>query len=76
MVAKFCNLILEGLFLLKIHINFHDQYAKFRSATYEKVHLDLLQSFLKVKLKTHSQLSKKFLDKFCSPSFCVFNHLN
>ena len=63
-------------FLLKIHINFYYQYAKFRNAAFEKVHLDLLQSFLKIKLKAHSQLSKKFVDKFCNPSFCVFNHLN
>ena len=34
---------------------------------YEKVHLDLLQSFFKIKLKVLSQLSKKFVDKFCSP---------
>ena len=52
-------------FLLKIHI-FYYQYAKFRNAAYEKVHLDLLQIFLKIKLKTHSKLSKKFVDKFCS----------
>ena len=27
-------------------------------------------------VKTHSQLSKRFVDKFCSPCFCAFNHLN
>ena len=74
------NKILEfdtgRLFLLKIHINFYYQYAKFRNAAYENVHLDLLQSLLKIKLKAHSQLSKKFVDKFCSPSFCAFNYLN
>ena len=43
-----------GSFLLKIHIIFYLQYAKFRSAANEKVHLDLLQSFLKIKPKTHS----------------------
>ena len=43
---------------------------------YEKVHLDLIQFFLKIKLKTHSQLSNKFVNKFCSPSFCAFNRLN
>ena len=63
-------------FLMKIHINFFCQYAKFRNAPYEKVSLDLLQSFLKIKLKAHSQLSKKCVDKFCCPSFCLFNHLN
>ena len=42
----------------------------------QKVHLDLLQTFLKIKLKAHSQLSKKFVDKFCYPSFCAFSHLN
>ena len=63
-------------FLLKIHINFCYQYVKFRNAVYKKVHLDLLQSFLKIKLKTNSQLPKKFVDKFCSPSFCASNHLN
>ena len=63
-------------FLLKIRKNFYYQHAKFRNAAYEKVHLDLLQSFLKIKLKAHSQFSKKFVDKFCSPSFCTFNHLN
>ena len=47
-------------FLLKIHINFYYQYAKFGNAAYEKVHLDLLQSFLKIKLQAHNQLSKKF----------------
>ena len=41
-------------FLLKIHIRFYYQYAKFRNAAYEKVHLDLLQIFLKIKLKTYS----------------------
>ena len=45
------------------------QCAKFGNSAYEKVHLDLLQSFFKVKLKVHSQLSKKFVNKFCSPSF-------
>ena len=62
------------LFLLKIH--FYYQYAKFRIAVYEKVHLDLLQSFLKIKLKAHSQLPKKIVNKFCNPCFCAFNHLN
>ena len=47
MAAKFCGLILV----------FYCQYAKFRNAVYKKVHLDLLQSFLKIKLKAHSQLS-------------------
>ena len=63
-------------FLLKIHINFYYQYAKFINASYEKVQLDLLQSFLKIKLKAHSQLSKNFVDKFCSHSFCAFNQLS
>ena len=45
------------------------QCAKFGNYAYEKVHLDLLQSFFKIKLKVHSQLSKKFVNKFCSPSF-------
>ena len=44
-------------FLVKIHIIFYCQYAKLRNAVYEKVHLDLLQNFLKIKLKAHSQLS-------------------
>ena len=63
-------------FLVKIHIIFYCQRAKFRNAAHEKVYLGLLQSFLKIKLKAHSQLSEKYMDKFCSPSFCVFNHLN
>ena len=63
-------------FLQKIRSNLHYQYAKFRNATYEKVHLDLLQSFLKIKLKAHSQLPKKTVNKFCNPCFCAFNHLN
>ena len=62
--------------LLKIHTNCYYQYAKFRNATHEKVHLDLLQSFLKIKLTAHIQFSKKFVDKFYSPSFCAFSHLN
>ena len=49
-------------FLSKIHIIFYYQDANFRNATYGKVHLDLLQSFLKIKLKGHSQFSKKFVD--------------
>ena len=60
-----------GSFLLEIHIVFYCQYAKCRIATYEKVHLDLLQSFSKIKLKAHSQLSEKFVDKFCSPFLCA-----
>ena len=38
-------------FLLKIHINFYYQYSKLHNAAYEKVHLDLLKSFLKIKWK-------------------------
>ena len=57
-------------FLLKIYILFCCQYAKFPNAEYEKVHLDLLQSFIKIRPQGHSQFSKKFVDKFCSP-----NHL-
>ena len=51
-------------FILKIHIIFYCQYAKFRNAAYENVNLDLLQSFLKIKLKGHGQFSKNFVDKF------------
>ena len=65
MTAKFCNLILEA-FLLKIPIIFLCQYAKFSNAAYKNVHLDLIQSFLKIKLKAHIQLSKKFVNKLCS----------
>ena len=64
-----------GSFLTKIHINFYCQYAKFRNAAYENIHLDLPQSFLKIKLKAPRQLSKKFMNKFCSPSFCAFNYM-
>ena len=41
-------------FLLKIHKNFCYQYVKFRNAVYKKVHLDLLQRFLKIKLIVNS----------------------
>ena len=54
-------------FLLKIHVIFYSQYAKFRNAVYEKVHFDFLPSFFKIKVKVFSQLSEKFVDKFCSP---------
>ena len=54
-------------FLLKVHVIFYCQYAKFRSAAYEKAHLALLQSIFKISLKVLRQLSKKFVDKFCSP---------
>ena len=67
MAENFFNLILEA-FLVEIHM-FYCQYAKVRNAAYEKVHLDLLQSFFKIKIKAHSQLSKKCVDKFCSASF-------
>ena len=60
-------------FLLKIPINFYCQYAKFGNAAYEKVTLDLIQSFLKIKLKAHGQLSKNFGDKFCIVSFFVLS---
>ena len=63
-------------FLLKVHRSFYYQYAKFRNAAYEKVHLDLLQRFLKTKLTAHIGLSKKIANKFHSPSFCAFSHLN
>ena len=66
MAANFFNLILEA-FLVEIHIIFYCQYAKFRNAAYEKVHLDLLQSFFKIKIKAHSQLSKKCVNKLRSP---------
>ena len=58
-------------FLLKIHVIFYCQYAKFRKAAYKKVHLELLQSFFKIKLKVLSKLSKKFVNKFCSPYSCA-----
>ena len=37
-------------FLMKVYIMFYCQYVKFRNAAYEKIHLNLLQSFLKIKL--------------------------
>ena len=58
-------------FLPKIHINLYYQYAGFRNAAYKKVHLDLLKSFLNIKLKAYSELSKKPVDKSRSPSFCA-----
>ena len=61
---------------MKIHIIFYFQHAKLHNAPYEEVHLGLLQSFLKIKLKADSQLFEKFMDNFYSPSFCAFNHLN
>ena len=70
MAANFFSLILEA-FLVEIHIIFYCQYTKFRNAAYEKVHFDLLQSFFKIKIKAHNQLSKKSVNKFCSPSFCA-----
>ena len=63
-------------FLLKIHIIFYSQYAEFRNATYEKVQLDLLQSFLKIKLNDHSQFSTKIVNKFSSSPFYTFSYLN
>ena len=48
-----------GSFWVEIHIVFYCQYVEFCIAAYEKVHLDLHQSFFKIKLKAHSQLSKK-----------------
>ena len=57
MEANFCNLILKA-FLVEIHIIFYCQYVEFRNAANEKVHLDLLKSFFKIKLKLHSQLFK------------------
>ena len=64
--ANFYNSILEA-FLVEIHIISYYQCVTFRNSAYEKVHL--LQSFFKINLKAHSQLSKKFVDKLCSPSF-------
>ena len=68
MAGNFYNLILEA-FLVEIHIIIYCQCTKLRNAAYEKVHTDLLQSFFKIKLKALSQHSKKFVDKFCNPSF-------
>ena len=70
MAANFCDLILEN-FLSEIHKIFYCEYAKFGNSVYEKVHLDLLKSLFKIKLKAHSQISKKFVDKFCSHYFCA-----
>ena len=70
MAANFFNLILKA-FLVEIHIIFFCRHVKFRNAAYEKVHLDLLQNFFKIKVKAHCQLSIKCVDKICSPSFCV-----
>ena len=50
--------------------------AMLRMKYLDFLHLELLQSSLKIKLKAHSQLSKIFVDKFCSLSFCAFNDLN
>ena len=55
MVAKFWYLIVEALFSENSH---NLLLSTFRNATYEKVHLGLLQSFLKIKLKADSQLSE------------------
>ena len=60
-----------GSFLTKIHINFYCQYAKFRNAAYENIHLDLPQSFLKIKLKAPRQLSKKFVKNSVVPLFVL-----
>ena len=62
--SKILQFDTENSFLMKIHMIFYCQYAKFRNPVYEKVHLDLFQSFLKITLKGYSQLSKKFVDKF------------
>ena len=70
MATNFFNLIPDA-FLVEIHIIFYCQYGKFRNAAHENVHLDLLQSFFEIKIKAHSQLSKKCENKFCSPSFCA-----
>ena len=75
MAPKFCNLIVEALLTEDSH-KLLSPIWKFRNAAYEKFHLDLLQSFIKINPKAHSQLPKKIVDKFCSPSFCAFNHLN
>ena len=68
-MAANCYNLMREVFLVKIHIAVYCQCTKFRNAAYEKVHLDLLQSPCKIKSKAHSQLSKKFVDKFCSSSF-------
>ena len=70
-VAAVLDPPLGSSFLLKIHMNFCYQYAKLRSATYEKIHLDLLQSFPKMKLKVHSQLSKKIVENSVVPLFVL-----
>ena len=49
--SKILQFDTESSFLLKIHTNFYHQYAKFRNAAYEKVHLDLFESVLKIKVK-------------------------
>ena len=66
--SKICT---GNSFLLKIHITFYCQYAKFRNAAYEKVYLDLLQSFLQIKLKAHGQLSKNLCLQ--SPELTILN---
>ena len=55
--SKILQFDTRSSFLVKIYIIFYCQYAEFRNAAYQKIHLDLLQSFLKIKLKPHSQLS-------------------
>ena len=57
--------------LLKIYIIYNRHYAKFHNDAHEKDYLDLLQSFLKIKLKAHSQLSRKIVYKLCSPFFVL-----
>ena len=57
--SKILQLDNESSFLLKIHVIFYCQYAKSGNAAYQKVHLDLLQNFFKIKLKVLSELSKK-----------------
>ena len=55
--SKILQFDTRSSFLVKIYIIFYCQYAEFRNAAYQKIHLNLLQSFLKIKLKPHSQLS-------------------
>ena len=48
--------------------------CKFRNAAYEKVQLDLLQSFFKIKLKVISQLST--VDKFSQQVLFNYENIN
>lgn len=68
---KYQQFLSGNYFYPKICITFCCQYAQLSNAVSEKVHLNLIISFPRIKLQTHYHSPKKVAGKLFTHSFCA-----